>query len=129
MNKPKKDEAASRTTKAMTGKIPKRIEKKYGATEAWDSLQLVRYAQGKPPYSPAQLKQAHRRKDRQIVRKIAQWSKNRRETCDECGKRAWGGRLGSWLVSDKLWKAAGYRPSDVACRACLRKRLAKFRNP
>ncbi len=39
--------------------------------------------------------------------------------CMSCPRRAWGGRLGSWLVSDERWAAAGFKPTDVACRKCL----------
>lgn len=42
--------------------------------------------------------------------------------CMFCPERAWGGRLGSWLVSDDRWAAAGFKPTDVACRKCLAKR-------
>jgi hypothetical protein len=42
--------------------------------------------------------------------------------CMFCPKRAWGGRLGSWLVADDRWAAAGFKPTDVACRKCLEKR-------
>jgi hypothetical protein len=48
------------------------------------------------------------------------WGKD----CQECGKKAYGdGRLGSWLVPDAIWKAAGYQPTDVACKRCLVRRL------
>ncbi len=44
------------------------------------------------------------------------------QKCMFCPRRAWGGRLGSWLVSDERWTAAGFKPTDVACRKCLEKR-------
>ena len=44
-------------------------------------------------------------------------------------RQAWGGRLGSWLVSDDRWAAAGFKPTDVACRKCLAKREAKITPP
>jgi len=47
----------------------------------------------------------------------------KQELCQECGKRAWGGRLGSWRVQDKVWALAGYQPTDVACNRCFVKRL------
>lgn len=43
--------------------------------------------------------------------------------CMFCPRRAWGGRLGSWLVSDEGWAAAGLKPTDVACWKCYQKRL------
>ena len=48
--------------------------------------------------------------------------------CQECGAKAYGGpkdREPSWVVADKVWKAAGYKPSDVAYEKCLAKRLRK----
>jgi hypothetical protein len=45
--------------------------------------------------------------------------------CNECGKVAYGGRVGSWLISDQLWAAAGYSPTDVACKACTSRRIRK----
>ena len=55
-----------------------------------------------------------------------EWGKN----CQECGRKAYGSHVGSppgssWRVADNIWKAAGYKPSDVACKACLVKRLRK----
>ena len=49
--------------------------------------------------------------------------------CMFCPKRAWGGRLGSWLVSDEGWAFAGFKPTDVACWKCYQKSLkeAKLR--
>ena len=47
----------------------------------------------------------------------------KRQICQECGQRAWGGRFGSWRVADKIWAAAGYKPSDIACWDCLNERL------
>lgn len=46
-------------------------------------------------------------------------------TCQECGQQAYGGRLGSWMVRDDIWAAAGYKPTDVACAKCLEDRLIK----
>src|SRR5580693_2544631 len=51
-----------------------------------------------------------------------------RRLCHWCGNRAWGGRLGSWLINDDLWKAAGYLPTDVACLSCLTRRLRRVFN-
>jgi hypothetical protein len=45
--------------------------------------------------------------------------------CQECRAKAYGPRIGSWLVYDEVWKAAGYKKTDIACKSCLTKRLRK----
>ena len=47
--------------------------------------------------------------------------------CMFCPRRAWGGHLGSWLVSDESWATAGLKPTDVACWKCYHKRLKEGR--
>ena len=50
--------------------------------------------------------------------------------CMFCPRQAWGqARVGSWLVSDERWAAAGFKPTDVACRKCLAKREANVTQP
>ena len=49
----------------------------------------------------------------------------KQQTCQDCGNRAWGGPLGSWLVFDEAWAAAGFTGylGGVVCKSCLGKRL------
>jgi hypothetical protein len=42
--------------------------------------------------------------------------------CQDCGHTV-SFRRSSWRVSDVLWSAAGYKPTDIACKRCLFKSL------